>query len=97
MMAVPKWVSVVIGFLLSTILGGLAGVVLAFVCVTLFFSSGPDAYQTIGFNFVFHALFFGAIGMIAGFLGGFKILDWVYGTEMDGLVKAGALSGETDR
>jgi hypothetical protein len=88
----------VLGFLLSPVLGFVAGVAVAFGYTYVFLDTDRTGNADIGTNMSFLLIAFGLgiIGIVAGLVGGVRILAWTFGTKMDGSIADVALR-EVDR
>ena len=82
-----RWIAGTMGFVLLPILGLVAGVVLAFGCT-------PGS-ASIG-TFLGIAFILGIIGIIAGLIGGSKVLASMFDPKVDGSV-SGVAVREVDR
>jgi hypothetical protein len=77
----------ILGFVLSPVLGFVAGILLAFICTP----GNTDIWIFLGIASVL-----GLIGIGAGFFGGTSVLAWMLDTERGGSVPAVNLR-EVDR
>jgi hypothetical protein len=83
---------------LSPVFGFVAGVVVAFGYTYVFLDTDRTGNADIGTNmsFLVIALILGIIGIVAGLIGGIKILSWTFYTKIDGSIPGVALR-EVDR
>ena len=86
------------GFVLSPVLGFVAGVVVAFGYTYVFLDTDRTGNADIGTNmsFLLIAFVLGIIGIVAGLIGGVRILAWTFNTETNGSIPGVALR-EVDR
>ena len=94
-----RWIAGIFGFFLSPVLGVFVGFVLAFGYTYVFLDADRTGNADVATNMSFLGIAYilGAIGFVAGLVGGIKILAWTLNSTMDGSPKSVGLLGDVDR